>query len=363
MEIISYLKGKKAQKEVESLKQVIGQDQYKSGNKDIIDIWATAKERIDDLEKKNKDRELSDKLEGITQMVAMNLNKQALQMTAIVNAKKYNHTNMVIDTFADLSGIDISQSVDYVHDSTNGFIYKPLYKNIVPNMSGVFQKDGVKVSASSTYHTAGHDIWRLFDRNINSVWGSQYPRNMTQEWIQISFDQEVKIIAYSIKSRADQWFDQTPTKCSLFASSDPTFKTNVNTLHSVNNKIWTPGQKKQFPVIQNDASKNFRITFYEILSGNDSPVSMTEVELLVMPTEASIITSLEKTPEIPNQLIASVDGNPESIEVSRDNGITWMPLIADTLMKLNSIPEGNELRFKFILKDDQVIRGFSYSWI
>lgn len=362
MEIISYLKGKKAQKEVESLKQVIGQDQYKSGNKDIIDAWATAKERIDDLEKKNKDRELSDKLEGITQMVAMNLNKQALQMTAIVNAKKYNHTNMVIDTFTDLSGIDITQSIDYEHDTANGFIYKPVFKNIIPNMNGVFQKDGVTISASSTYHTSGHDLWRLFDRNINSVWGSKHPRD-TEEWVQISFDKEVEIVAYSIKSRSDQWTYQTPARFNLLSSNDAGFKTNVKTLHSVNDKTWSGGQRKQFLVSPSALSKNFRIAIYEILDGSNHPVSMLEAELLTAPQEAIIVTNLESTNQIPSQLIISIDGNPDSIEVSRDNGVTWMPVIADKLMKLNSLPEGNELRFKFILKDEQIIRGVSYSWI
>lgn len=363
MEIISYLKGKKAQKEIESLKQVIGQDQYKSGNKDIVDVWATAKERIDDLEKKNKDRELSDKLEGVTQMVAMNLNKQAMQMTAIVNAKKYNHTNMVIDTFADLSGIDVTQSTDYEHDAINGIIYKPKYKNIVPNMNGTFQKDGFIVSASSKDSRSGYEAWRAFDKNVGTIWGSKIPR-ASSEWLQVSLDKEIEIIGYALIARREQeWINQMPKRFTLFASSDAGFKTNVSTINSQNNQTWLTGERKEFILPNKISFKNFRLTLYENNYTDGNHFTVGEFELLTTIIESTIITNSEKTPEMPSQLIISIDGNPNSVEVSRDNGVTWMPIMTDGLMKLNSLPEGNELRFKFILKDEQIIRGFSYSWI
>lgn len=124
MEIISYLKGKKAQKEIESLKQVIGQDQHKSGAQDVTGSFATAHERISSLEEKNKDREMSGQIERLTKMVATNLNKHALQSRTYLLSHQLNMDNVMVDALADGTGLNLAESDNVVYDSQTKSIHQ-----------------------------------------------------------------------------------------------------------------------------------------------------------------------------------------------------------------------------------------------
>lgn len=83
-------------------------------------------------------------------------------------------------------------------------------------------------------------------------------------------------------------------------------------------------------------------------------------------TSAVLTTVKEQTSTVPEFiLISAMTGEKEGIEfyASRDNGITWMQLKPNVLMKMGHLPEGKEIIIKAILRDGQELHAISYSWI
>lgn len=99
MEIISYLKGKKAQADVKEVQKVIGQDSYKNGIRDIVDVWVDADERISKLEQKHENDKLNDRIESLTELVAINLAKQHLLIGMQANKQRTDHNQLVFQDF------------------------------------------------------------------------------------------------------------------------------------------------------------------------------------------------------------------------------------------------------------------------
>lgn len=122
MEIISYLKGKKAQEEMQKVHQVIGQDVFKHGDKDIIDTSVDADARIAKLEASTKDRVLSEKIEEVTKKTAIAINKQIVKAGALNNAHRYKLTNLVFENFSDLTSVNTSVSQNIKLNEALGLI-------------------------------------------------------------------------------------------------------------------------------------------------------------------------------------------------------------------------------------------------
>ncbi|GAK42067.1 hypothetical protein TCA2_4559 [Paenibacillus sp. TCA20] len=65
-----------------------------------------------------RSRPINMRISEVEKMVAINLNKHNLRVAALLNKARYKLTDMVVDDFADLSGIDTDKSTGYAYDGT-----------------------------------------------------------------------------------------------------------------------------------------------------------------------------------------------------------------------------------------------------
>lgn len=122
MEIISYLKGKKAQNELQSLREVIGEDQFKSGPLDVSGNYQDVSSRIAALEAKHANDKVAQSLNDLTALVTRQINRSLLSTRIIRKANYNDFNNVIVDDLSDLSGIDQVKSTNLKFTTSGGVI-------------------------------------------------------------------------------------------------------------------------------------------------------------------------------------------------------------------------------------------------
>ena len=116
MDVISLSKATKAKKSIKKLQDRLGMNGTEQG-KDVRDIYANVKTRLEELEKKDPHITLYNRVSEVEANTAINLNKHNLHINSILNKNKYGLTDLAFDDFGDDSGIDHSKSTGYEFDS------------------------------------------------------------------------------------------------------------------------------------------------------------------------------------------------------------------------------------------------------
>jgi hypothetical protein len=116
MDVISLSKATKAKKAIKKLQDRLGMNGTEQG-KDVRDIYANVKTRLEELEKKDPGVTLYNRVSEVEANTAINLNKHNLYVNSILNKNKYKLTDLVFDDFGDDTGIDKSKSIDYEFDA------------------------------------------------------------------------------------------------------------------------------------------------------------------------------------------------------------------------------------------------------
>ncbi len=118
MDIISYSKAKKAGKAVKVANKRIGHtDKFKHDDKDIKDLFNTVDERITNIGRELYPDQMNKKISNLTKNTMINLNKHNLKLDVFMNANKYQHKEMVYDSFKDQSNKDsASVNVSYLNE-------------------------------------------------------------------------------------------------------------------------------------------------------------------------------------------------------------------------------------------------------
>lgn len=115
MDVISLSKATKAKKSIKKLQDRLGMNGTEQG-KDVRDIYANVKTRLEELEKKDPHITLYNRVSEVEANTAINLNKHNLHINSILNKNKYGLTDLAFDDFGDDSGIDHSKSMGHQFD-------------------------------------------------------------------------------------------------------------------------------------------------------------------------------------------------------------------------------------------------------
>lgn len=121
MDVISYQKASKAKEEIRNTQDRLGMNGTEQ-ELDIRDIYNNVDERIAELEKKNPEVELYNRVSDVSAHTMINLNKHNLRVSSLLNQSRYSLSDMIVDDFIDESGIDKSMSVNYLYDGLNNII-------------------------------------------------------------------------------------------------------------------------------------------------------------------------------------------------------------------------------------------------
>ena len=160
MDVISLGKATKAKKIIKKLQDRLGMNGTEQG-KDVRDIYANVKTRLEELEKKDPHITLYNRVSEVEANTAINLNKHNLHIKSILNKNKYGLTDLVFDDFGDDSGIDHSKSTGYEFDSVGRkvkiadgqtqaeIVTTAEETNVVPRMITVSQAFNEKLTGES----------------------------------------------------------------------------------------------------------------------------------------------------------------------------------------------------------------------
>ncbi|OXB94734.1 discoidin domain-containing protein [Parageobacillus galactosidasius] len=116
MDVISLSKATKAKKFIKKLQDRLGMNGTEQG-KDVRDIYANVKTRLEELEKKDPHITLYNRVSEVEANTVINLNKHNLHINSILNKNKYGLTDLAFDDFGDDSGIDYSKSTGHEFDA------------------------------------------------------------------------------------------------------------------------------------------------------------------------------------------------------------------------------------------------------
>jgi hypothetical protein len=118
MDVISYQKAAKAKKEIKLTQDRLGMNGTEN-DLDIRDNYENVRERLEELEKKNPSVDLYNRVSSVSTHTAVNLNKYNLKVSSLLNHRRYQLSDMIVDDFTDDSGIDPVMSVNYLYDDLN----------------------------------------------------------------------------------------------------------------------------------------------------------------------------------------------------------------------------------------------------
>ncbi|CDQ41799.1 hypothetical protein [Virgibacillus salexigens] len=121
MDIISYQKAAKAKREIKLTQDKLGMNGTEQ-DKDIKDKYENVDNRITALEEKDPGVELVNRVSDVSIQTSINLNKYNLKVNSLLNLQRYKLKDLIVDDFADESGIDSSLSINYFYDKDNNLI-------------------------------------------------------------------------------------------------------------------------------------------------------------------------------------------------------------------------------------------------
>lgn len=108
MDVIALGKANKAKRAMKKINDRLGEG--------VKDIHANVKTRLEEIEKKDPQVPLYNRVSDVEKNTAVNLNKHNLHINTILNKNKFGLTELAFDDFADDTGIDASKSSGHSFD-------------------------------------------------------------------------------------------------------------------------------------------------------------------------------------------------------------------------------------------------------
>ncbi|GEC89780.1 carbohydrate-binding protein [Brevibacillus brevis] len=280
-----------------------------------------------------------------------NLLKTNFQLITYMNATKYGLKNMVIDTFTDLSGVDIpnSQAVyDHIQKKfTTGIV------DIVPPMTANDAPAPFIVSADSV---TGGAVFHLFDRSLASGWSTTVGGH---HWIKIFLDDPGQSVDRYLLSGGANY---APTTWQLQGSNN---NMTWDTLHSVSGYVWTRYEGNEFTIPTENIKPYKCYRFYSTSSQYGSGATqIQELRLQKAVDQNHLQSKPENTTTPPNKIVIvgdeTVNGGSIKYQASRDGGNTWTDVPAQTLTNISSQPDGTQLVVKAIITGNAELNAWGY---
>ncbi|NRS17003.1 carbohydrate-binding protein [Brevibacillus sp. HB1.4B] len=280
-----------------------------------------------------------------------NLLKTNFQLITYMNAAKYGLKNMVIDTFTDLSGVDITNSQAVYDHVRKKFITGIV--DIVPPMTANDTPAPFIVSADSV---TGGAVFHLFDRSLASGWSTTAGGH---HWIKIFLDNPAQIIDRYLLSGGANY---APTTWQLQGSNN---NTTWDTLHSVSGYVWTRYEGNEFTIPTENIKPYKYYRFYSTSSQYGSGATqIQELRLQKAVDQNHLQSKPEKTTTPPNKIVIvgdeTVNGGSIKYQASRDSGNTWTDVPAQTLTDISSQPVGTQLVVKAIITGNAELNAWGY---
>lgn len=280
-----------------------------------------------------------------------NLIKTNFKLITYMNAPKYGLKNVIVDTFTDLSGVDIAKSqVVYDHELkkfTTGIV------DIVPLMTANNAPAPFVAAADRVTYGAA---FMLFDRSTATYWGST---SNDPHWISIYLGGAEQTIDRYLLSGVSKY---APTNWLLQGSNNGS---DWETLHSVSGYVWTNYENNQF-TIPTPNIKPYK--YYRIyITASQYGLGVTQISELRL-QKAVDQNFLQSKPEIttapPNKIVIVGDevvaGGKIEYHASRDGGNTWTVVPAETLIDISSQPVGTELVVKATIHGNAELNAWGY---
>lgn len=280
-----------------------------------------------------------------------NLLKTNFQLITYMNAAKYGLKNMVVDTFTDLSGIDIPNS-QAVYDHTQKKFTTGIV-DIVPPMTANDSPAPFIVSADSV---TGGAVFHLFDRSLVSGWSTTAGGH---HWIKIFVDNPAQIVDRYLLSGGANY---APTTWQLQGSNN---NMTWDTLHSVSGYVWTRYESNEFTIPTENIKPYKYYRFYSTSSQYGSGATqIQELRLQKAVDQNHLQSKPEKTTTPPNKIVIvgdeTVNGGSIKYQASRDGGSTWTDVPAQTLTDISSQPVGTQLVVKAIITGNAELNAWGY---
>ena len=338
MDVISLSKATKAKKAIKKLQDRLGMNGTEQG-KDVRDIYANVKTRLEELEKKDPHITLYNRVSEVEANTAINLNKHNLHINSILNKNKYGLTDLVFDDFGDDSGIDYSKSTGHEFDSVgrkvkiasgqtqaevvttaeettavprmitvsqafnekltsesqvdlvNGVhanievVNGKIQLKILQTQDGGYTNDVIPTMTSNTVNgitvsasTNNATAYKAFNDNIagTDYWLSDI--DVTTGWLQVDLGigNEKKIQKYTISSTAAMILNRMPKDWKFQGSNDGI---NWVDLDIQSNQVnWTASEKREYTFVNNTFYRFYRINVTANNGGNYLDIG--EVEMM-----------------------------------------------------------------------------------
>jgi hypothetical protein len=289
----------------------------------------------------------------------INLIKSNFKFNALLQSSRYNLHNMVIDTFEDSGGLDLSQGAPTILDGALTPIDKLDLSGGAGGQSGqtvYTAPNGVVVTSSAPVYGNNYGYYwmtYLFD-NIITMAQTQY----TTYWLTnssgnqtLTFDfaaigaQHINYINVYPRCR-----DDATSNYRILASDDGTNWVEVVPWVTVNTS--TPYGTKN----THNISMVTKYVRFELTRNDRYGVTLSEIEFFVSGNDTAITKS-----EIVNMsellFVAEYTGNVQ-FYISTDDGVTWQQIYNEQLIKMSAA----SIRFKFVLDNNAMMYAYGYAY-
>jgi hypothetical protein len=290
--------------------------------------------------------------------VDINLIKSNFKFNALLQSSKYNLHNMVIDTFEDYDGLDISQGAPIILDDALTPIGKLDLSGGTGGQSGqtvYTASNGVVVTSSAPVYGNNYGYYwmpYLFNNTITmaqtqyaTYWLTSSSGNQT-----LTFDfsaigaQYINYINVYPRCR-----DDATSNYRILVSNDGSNWTQVVTWVTVNTS--TPyGTKNTHNILR--IAKYVR---FELTRNGSWGVTLSEIEFF---GGGNIAITKPETVNMSELLfVAEYTGNVQ-FYISADDGATWQQIYNEQLIKMSAA----SIRFKFALDNNAMMYAYGYAY-
>ncbi|MBS9805900.1 discoidin domain-containing protein [Bacillus toyonensis] len=337
---------------------------------------------IDSIKIKYKIRPLPNRVSDLETSIHINLNKHNLRVNSLLDKKRYNMKDMIIDDFGDNSGIDVEKSENITYDKKKHkvkqsnaqqpatFITVSEQLDMMPKLFLLSGISGKATRESGWIKYPEAPLTSNTSNSLNVIWETTVANfKGTQPWQVFDGNEELSA------THAHYYYNWRNYYVGLDFKDSPKHieKVYISSVSLV-----------EFQVICSNDKTNWKIAYsgnHGAIEVNGSPTatpkeyefdSIGSYRYWAIRTITSVPNNWHGTMnelaffENKDQDIMTPDpSKSEGLEyyVSRNNGEDWMRIEKDKLVSLDKLPEGKELVVKVVLKSGEELHAISYSWL
>lgn len=312
-------------------------------------------------------------LAGDVSDLRINILKTNFKVDTISGASRNKLVNVVVDLLNDTTGVDGVASSDWVYDSAmkgvkraaagmgalisreKSYTLNPAPNSNYGDSTGLELTDGTIVTANVNYTDTrwvgfgGYsspvvtlDLGEI--RGVTSTRG--YFGSSTSSGIYYPDSMKVEV-----STDGQAWTQAALIDLSGYVESEGS------------GGVITPNHADA--IFTATQARFVRLTF---AAGPGGWTFLNEVEVYFNdPTlKAKVVSAVEATVAAPAQVFLSVQENPRTGSIayfaSRDNGVTWTPIMKDAMASMSSQPQGTQLRIKAEITGEAELLAWAWGW-